>query len=89
MSKIGYYEEGSWDAACDQCGLAFKFTQLRKRWDGAYVDDRCWEPRHPQEMVRAIRDNPSVPVARPSQIIYLVNSDNIPSEYVLAGEYLG
>lgn len=85
----GYFAEGTWNACCDQCGFQFKFNELRKRWDGAYVDDACWEPRQPQDFVRAVRDNPAVPVSRPQNIIYLVNSDNIVTEFALNGETLG
>jgi len=24
-----------------------------------------WEPRHPQEFIRGVKDNPSVPISRP------------------------
>lgn len=89
MSGTGYFLPGSADAMCDECGRIVKLAELRKRWDGAYVDERCWEPRHPQDFVRAVRDNPALPVTRPLKIVWLVNSDNIPSEYVLGGEYLG
>jgi hypothetical protein len=89
MPETAGYVLGDWNGQCDECGRSFKFSQLRKRWDGAYVDSACYEPRHPQDFVRAVRDDPSVPVARPDNIIYLVNSDNIDSEYVLAGETLG
>ena len=89
MAGTNYYLKGSSDAMCDECGRIVKFVELRKRWDGMWVDDRCWEPRHPQDFVRAVKDDPSIPVARPLKIIYLVNSDNIPSPYPLAGDYLG
>lgn len=89
MSKQNFFAEGDWNGQCDQCGFAFKFSELRKRWDGAWVDDRCFEPRQPQDFVRAVRDNMAPPVARPLNIIYLVNADNIVSEYALDGETLG
>lgn len=89
MSKQGHFEKATWNACCDICGFAFKFTELRKAWDGSYRCQADWETRQPQDFVRAVRDNPSVPVARPQNIIYLVNADNIFSEYVLDGETLG
>lgn len=89
MAGTGYFLPGSADAQCDTCGRIFKMADLRKMWNGFWVDEDCFEVRHPQDFVRAVRDDPSLPVARPLKIIYLVNSDNIPSEYVLGGEYLG
>lgn len=65
MPQTGYYVAGDWDACCDQCGRSFKFSALSKRWDNAWTCDACWEPRHPQDFVRAVRDDPSVPVVRP------------------------
>lgn len=65
MPKLGYYDRGTWDAQCDECGFGFKFTRLSLRWDNAWVCGSCWEPRQPQDFQRAVRDDPSVPVARP------------------------
>lgn len=89
MPKLTYYVAGDYNAQCDGCGRGFKFSELRKRWDGAYVCEADFETRHPQDFVRAVRDNPAPPVARPRNFVYLVNSDNIWSPYVLAGETLG
>ena len=89
MPNTSYFEAGSYNMACDECGRTFKSSSMRKRWDGAWVDSACYEPRHPQDFIRAVKDDPSVPVCRPDNIVYLVNSDNIDSEYVLAGETLG
>ena len=65
MPQTSYFALGEWDSVCDQCGRGFKFSDLSKRWDNAWVCDACWEPRQPQDFVRAVRDDPSVPVARP------------------------
>lgn len=65
MPRLTYYVEGSWNATCDCCGRGFKFGDLQKRWDGAWACSACWEPRHPQDFVRGVKDNPSVPIARP------------------------
>jgi hypothetical protein len=65
MPHLTYYVSGDYNAQCDQCGRGFKFSALRKRWDNAWTCSACWEPRHPQDFVRAVRDDPSVPIARP------------------------
>lgn len=65
MPNLGYYEQGTCDAQCDECGLGYKFNRLQLRWDHAWVCPSCFEPRQPQDFVRAVRDDPSVPVARP------------------------
>ena len=65
MPELTGYERGTWNSSCDQCGRGFKFRELRKRWDNAWCCSACWEIRQPQDFVRGIRDDQSVPVARP------------------------
>jgi hypothetical protein len=54
-----------WLAICDRCGFEFKSYQMRKTWDGLYVDEKCFEVRHPQDFVRGIPDKQFVPWTRP------------------------
>ena len=56
---------GSYSAICDVCGLKYKAEELSRRWDGAMVCEADFETRHPQEFVRARRDNPKLPFIRP------------------------
>jgi hypothetical protein len=60
------YDKGDWDAICDSCGFKFKASRLRKRWDGLMVCNKDWEPRQPQDFVRARVDIQAVPWSRPS-----------------------
>lgn len=59
------YCKGDWDAICDSCGRKYKASELRKRWDGLMVCSQDWEPRQPQDFVRAIVDRQAVPWSRP------------------------
>lgn len=65
MSNIGYYKPGDHNAICDRCGRPFKASQLRRTWDGLMVCERDWEPRHPQDYVRAQKDRTEVEFSRP------------------------
>lgn len=56
---------GDSNAICDCCGFKFKQSQLRKRWDGAMVCKADWEPRHPQDFVKARSERSIVKDARP------------------------
>jgi hypothetical protein len=58
---------GDSNAICDCCGFKFKQSQLRKRWDGAFVCSKDWEPRHPQDniKIRAERNNVRDPRPEP------------------------
>ena len=63
--KTTWFETGSWNAICDVCGFKFKAAQLRERWDGLRVCEEDWETRHPQELIRPINEDTSVPWTSP------------------------
>lgn len=54
-------------ATCDECGFVYRVSEMKKRWDGALVDSRCWEPRHPQDFIRAKKDPYPLKLVRPQQ----------------------
>lgn len=54
------YEAGDHWAICDVCGFKYRRSELRQRWDRALVCNKDWEPRHPQELVRAKKDRVKV-----------------------------
>jgi len=41
---------------CGECGFKFHTSELKRRWDNLYVCKEDWEPKHPQESVRAKAD---------------------------------
>ena len=65
MPRLTYFVPGDHNSCCDVCGRGFKFSDLSKRWDGAWACYACWEPRQPQDFVRGVKDDQSVPVGRP------------------------
>lgn len=61
-----YYKPGSWNVLCDVCGQKYKSDQLLKRWDGLMTCKGDWEPRHPQDLIRAIKETSNkLPWSRP------------------------
>lgn len=60
-----YYKPGSWNCLCDRCGLQYKSDALIKEWTGLMVCAPCWEPRHPQDLLRVPKEQISVPWSRP------------------------
>jgi hypothetical protein len=61
-----YYKPKVWNAYCDSCGFKFKSDQLKLRWDNFMVCKHCWEPRQPQDLLRAVRETSNnLPWARP------------------------
>lgn len=74
-----YLKIGEHNVFCDRCGFKFKSSELRKEWQGFMVCSECWEPRHPQELIRAIADKPAPPWSRPRNDML---STSTPTYYV-------
>lgn len=79
MGHIGYYKPGDNNAVCDRCGKPFKASQLKKTWDGLWVCGPDWEPRHPQDFVRGVKDDQSVRISRPwGEPVYTAEAEALP-----------
>ena len=65
MIRKTYFKPSDWNAICDSCGQKYKASELMKRWDGLMVCKEDWEVRHPQELIRPIKERNSVPWTRP------------------------
>lgn len=46
---------GDWNSLCQVCGMKYKASDLIRRWDGLYVCQADWEPRHPSDFFRTPR----------------------------------
>lgn len=60
-----YYVKGEWNAICSRCSLKYKSSQLRKEWTGLYVCTHCWEPRHPQTLIKDKEEKTGTPWSNP------------------------
>jgi hypothetical protein len=65
MGDADFLSLGDWNAVCFRCGKKAKASTLRREWEGFYVCESCWEPRHPQEFVRGVQDVQTVPWSQP------------------------
>jgi hypothetical protein len=65
QSRGTHAVKGSWNAVCDLSGFEGKASEFALRWDGLRVLRRFWEERQPQDFVRGMKDDPSVPWTRP------------------------
>lgn len=63
--KNNYYKAGQYNFICDSCGFKYKTGKAKKRWDGLYVCNKCFEHRHEQDFVKAKNDKITVPWSRP------------------------
>ena len=72
MGSRDYFKLGEWNAICPVCGFKRKSGEMKLRWDGQYVCKEDWEPRHPQDFVRARDPEHPLPWTRPdSDPIYV------------------
>ncbi len=74
------YVPGDFYRICDECGFKVRASQTRKRWDGMVVCLKDWEPRHPQDSVRARVDRQSVPNPRPEAPDVFVEPNDITAD---------
>jgi hypothetical protein len=54
-----------WLVICDRCGFKYHSMQLKKEWNGLMTCSTCWEPRHPQDFVKAVPEEKTPPWTRP------------------------
>lgn len=65
MGRKLHYRPGSFYRTDDRSGFPQRAEDTRKEWNGLIVDERLWEARQPQDLVRGVKDQQSVPEARP------------------------
>lgn len=62
---------GDYNTVCDCCGMKFKASQMKKRWDGVYVCSKDFEFRHQQDLLRVKPDSTPLPWTRPDSDLFL------------------
>ena len=60
-TSTDYFKPGDWNALCSMCGAKKKASQLVKNWQGQWRCPEHNEPRQPQDFVRSVPDDQSVP----------------------------
>lgn len=65
MGREFYYKPGSFYRICDRTGMAVRAERTKMEWNNLIVDERVYERRQPQDFVRGVNDNQTVPNARP------------------------
>lgn len=54
---------GEWKFDCHRCGFTFPSGEIHKEWTGLYVCHNCWEPKHPQLLIKVREET-----ARPAYV---------------------
>lgn len=65
MGRVLKYRAGSFYRTSDRTGFPQRAEDTRKQWDNLIVEDRVWEPRQPQDLVKGVPDIQAVQDPRP------------------------
>lgn len=65
MGRENFYKPGSFYRIDDKTGFAVRAERTQMEWNGLIVDRRVYEARQPQDYVRGVYDDQTVPYARP------------------------
>lgn len=55
------YIPGDYYTTCDRTGFKIRASKAKREWTGALVREESWEPRHPQDFVRGLKDDMAAP----------------------------
>ena len=72
--RADYLELGDWNAVCWQCGRKRKASMLTRNWQGYWACPEHNEPRHPQDFVRGVPDNPTTPFVQAAVDSFITTS---------------
>lgn len=67
MADDKHYIPGDFYRICDRTGFKVRAGKTQKEWNNLIVRGKSWEPRQPQDFVRGVVDDQTVPEARPRQ----------------------
>jgi hypothetical protein len=62
-----HYVPGDFYRICDRSGFKIRARRTQMEWNGLIVSDKFYEARQPQDFVKGVPDNQTVPYARPRQ----------------------
>lgn len=65
MGQSDFFVAGQWNFFCDLCGAKQKSSRAAKTWNNLRVCAHHKEVRNPQDFLRGVKDDQSVPWSRP------------------------
>lgn len=68
MPADKYYVPGTFYRICDRTGFKVRSYNTRMQWNNIIVRKDVWEIRQPQDFVKGVVDDQSVPMARPRSV---------------------
>jgi len=76
MADDRHYVPGDFYRVDDRSGFKIRAKRSRQEWNGLIVSYKLWEPRQPQDFVKGVIDDQSVPLPRPRQPNTYTNPEN-------------
>lgn len=77
MGADKHFRMGSFYRIDDRTGFATRAEDTQMEWNGLIVSKRVFEARQPQDFVKGVADNQTVPYARPRQANVFVGSSTV------------
>lgn len=68
MADDLHYVHGDFYRICERTGFKVRARRTAKEWTGRIIRNESWEVRQPQDFVRGVVDDQTVPEPRPRQI---------------------
>ena len=67
MPSHGGFKPEDWLADCDTCGTTWyaRFLQPDGEFPSLRVCPKCWDPKHPQELIHPVVDEQAPPWTQP------------------------
>ena len=65
MGRADFFKNGEYNFYCDLCGAKNKSGDSMHTWQGLYVCKHHRELRNPQDFLRGVKDDQTVPWSRP------------------------
>ncbi len=80
VMAMNEYKSGEWNAICATCGLKFKSSKLRKRWDGFWVCKDDWNVRHPLDFIKSPPPEKPIPWSQPEPTDVFLTTKRYPND---------
>lgn len=79
MPQHAGFSPGNWLADCGRCGFTFRASQLLDdgEFPGLKVCHKCWDYKHPQELIQPIVDNTTPDWTQPEPPWVFVNQGSM------------
>lgn len=80
MGSADYLKLGSHNKICDRTGFKIKADDSQQEWNNLVVRRRSWEQRQPQDFLRSVRDDQTVPNPRSEQEDVFLETNEVKAE---------